>query len=107
MFSLASARSGRAFRAKPITTRAVPAGSHGSRSEAAAVLFTLGIRLVVGSGLDYRKSAIVGIATLGAPDASSVGAETSLRLLRHYASTVRHQKFRKADVVTITVKRRG
>ena len=47
------------------------------------------------------------IAILGAPTASSVGAETSLRLLRHYASRVRHQKFRKADVVTITVKRRG
>ena len=46
------------------------------------------------------------IATLGAPTASSVGAEMSLRLLRHYASTVRHQKFRNADVVTITVKRR-
>ena len=46
------------------------------------------------------------IAALGAPTASSIGAETSLRLLRHYASTVRHQKFRKADVVTITVKRR-
>ena len=46
------------------------------------------------------------IATLGVPTASSAGAETSLRLLRHYASTVRHQKFRKADVVTITVKRR-
>ena len=47
------------------------------------------------------------IAILGAPAASSAGAETSLRLLRHYASSVRHQKFRKADVVTITVKRRG
>ena len=45
------------------------------------------------------------IGMLGEPDASSVGAETSLRLLRHYASTVRHQKFRKADIVTITVKR--
>ena len=47
------------------------------------------------------------IAILGAPTASSVGAETSLRLLRHYASRVRHQKFRKADVVTVTVRRRG
>ena len=46
------------------------------------------------------------IAMLDEPTASSVGAETSLRLLHHYASTVRHQKFRKADVVTITVKRR-
>ena len=47
------------------------------------------------------------IATLGEPDASTVGEETSLRLLRHYASSVRHQKYRKTDVVTITVKRRG
>ena len=46
------------------------------------------------------------IATLGEPDSSSAEADTSLRLLRHYASTVRHQKFRKADIVTITVKRR-
>ena len=46
------------------------------------------------------------IATLDVPDASSTGSETSLRLLSHYASTVRHQKFRKVDVVTITVKRR-
>ena len=47
------------------------------------------------------------IATLGEPDASTVGEASSLRLLRHYASSVRHQKYRKTDVVTITVKRRG
>ncbi len=47
------------------------------------------------------------IATLAEPDASTVGEETSLRLLRHYASSIRHQKYRKAEVVTITVERRG
>ena len=47
------------------------------------------------------------IATLGEPDASTVGEASSLRLLRHYASSVRHQKYRKTDVVTITVKRQG
>ncbi len=47
------------------------------------------------------------IATLAEPDASTAGEETSLRLLRHYASSIRHQKYRKAEVVTITVKRRG
>ena len=47
------------------------------------------------------------MATLGEPDASTAGEETSLRLLRHYASSIRHQKYRKAEVVTITVKRRG
>ena len=46
------------------------------------------------------------IATLGEPDPSTVG-DTSLRLLRHYASSVRHQKYRTTDVVTITVNRRG
>ena len=35
------------------------------------------------------------IATLGEPDASTVGEETSLRLLHHYASSVRHQKYRR------------
>ena len=45
------------------------------------------------------------IATFGEPDASTVGEETSL--LRHFASSVRHQKYRKTDVVTITVKRQG
>ena len=64
------------------------------------------------AGLEFIAASTFGnledeIATLGEPTASAVGAETSLRLLRHYASTVRHQKFRKADVVTITVKRRG
>ena len=44
------------------------------------------------------------IATLGEPDDSITGSDSSLRLLRHYASSVRHQKFRKTDVVTISVK---
>ena len=47
------------------------------------------------------------IATLDEPDASTVGEETALRLLHHYASSVRHQKYRRADVVTVTVKRRS
>ena len=46
------------------------------------------------------------IATLGEPDDSITGSDSSLRLLRHYASSVRHQKYRKTDVVTISVKHR-
>lgn len=47
------------------------------------------------------------IATLGEPDHSITGTDSSLRLLRHYASSVRHQKYRTTDVVTISVKRQG
>ena len=47
------------------------------------------------------------IAVLGEPDTSTIGTDSSLRLLQHYASTVRHQQYRKTDVVTITVNRRS
>lgn len=33
--------------------------------------------------------------------------EISLRLLRHYASSVHHQKFHELDVVTVQVRARG
>ena len=39
-----------------------------------------------------------------APDISDV-REVSFRLLRHYASSVRHQKYHDVDIVTVTVER--
>ena len=60
------------------------------------------LEFVAGSGWGNIEDEI---ATLGEPDDSISGSDSSLRLLRHYASSVRHQKYRKTDVVTITVKR--
>ncbi len=60
------------------------------------------LEFVAGSGWGNIEDEI---ATLGEPDDSITGSDSSLRLLRHYASSVRHQKFRKTDVVTISVKR--
>ena len=61
------------------------------------------LEFVAGSGWGNIEDEI---ATLGEPDDSITGSDSSLRLLRHYASSVRHQKFRKTDVVTISVERR-
>ena len=41
------------------------------------------------------------------PDAGELEREMSLRLLRHHASTVRHQQYHGADVITVTVGRGG
>ena len=60
------------------------------------------LEFVAGSGWGNIEDEI---ATLGEPDDSITGSDSSLRLLRHYASSVRHQKFRKTDVVTISVQR--
>ena len=60
------------------------------------------LEFVAGSGWGNLEDEI---ATLGEPDHSITGSDSSLRLLRHYASSVRHQKFRKTEVVTISVKR--
>ena len=60
------------------------------------------LEFVAGSGWGNIEDEI---ATLGEPDDSITGSDSSLRLLRHYASSVRHQKYRKTDVVTISVKR--
>ena len=62
------------------------------------------LEFVAGSGWANIEDEI---ATLGEPEHSVTGTDSSLRLLRHYASSVRHQKFRKTDVVTISVKRGG
>ena len=62
------------------------------------------LEFIAGSGFGNIEDEI---ATLGEPDHSITGTDSSLRLLRHYASSVRHQKYRKTDVVTITVKRQG
>ena len=62
------------------------------------------LEFVAGSGWGNIEDEI---ATLGEPDHSLTGSDSSLRLLRHYASSVRHQKYRKTDVVTISVKRQG
>ena len=62
------------------------------------------LEFVAGSGCGNIEDEI---ATLGEPDHSLTGSDSSLRLLRHYASSVRHQKYRKTDVVTISVKRQG
>ena len=60
------------------------------------------LEFVAGSGWGNIEDEI---ATLGEPDHSITGSDSSLRLLRHYASSVRHQKFRKTEVVTISVQR--
>ena len=36
-----------------------------------------------------------------------VDAETPLRLLRHYASSIRHQQYHDIDILTIRVERSG
>ena len=43
--------------------------------------------------------ALLGERTAGTP----VDQEVSLRLLRHYASAVRHQQYHDTDVVTVRV----
>ena len=44
------------------------------------------------------------LAVLGEPAASGpVEEEVSLRLLRHYASSVRHHQYHDTDVVTVRV----
>ena len=44
------------------------------------------------------------MAMLGeGPPSMPVAEETSLRLLRHYASSVRHQQYHDTDVVTVRV----
>ena len=46
------------------------------------------------------------LALLGEqPDEISAEREVSLRLLRHLASSVRHQQFHDTDIVTVRVKR--
>ena len=60
------------------------------------------LEFVAGSGWGNIEDEI---ATLGEPEDSITGSDSSLRLLRHYASSVRHQKYRRTDVVTISVKR--
>ena len=62
------------------------------------------LEFIAGSGWGNIEDEI---ATLGEPDHSLTGTDSSLRLLRHHASSVRHQKYRKTDVVTISVKRQG
>ncbi len=48
------------------------------------------------------------MAVLGAPgDDASVEQEVSLRLLRHLASSVRHQQYHDLDIVTVQVKAPG
>ena len=43
------------------------------------------------------------LAYLGEQVESSDESEISFRLLRHYASSVRHQKYQGVDVVTVRV----
>ena len=43
------------------------------------------------------------LAYLGEQVESSDESELSFRLLRHYASSVRHQKYQGVDVVTVRV----
>ena len=45
------------------------------------------------------QMALLGERTAGTP----VDQEVSLRLLRHYASVVRHQQYHDTDVVTVRV----
>ena len=48
------------------------------------------------------------MALLGQPAAGvPVEQEVSLRLLRHYASSVRHYQYRDTDVVTVRVEAAG
>ena len=47
------------------------------------------------------------MALAGEPMESSPEQDVSLRLLRHFASTVRHQQYHDADIVTIRVERRA
>ena len=44
------------------------------------------------------------LAYLGETPDISDGREMSFRLLRHYASSVRHQKYHGVDIVTVNVK---
>ena len=59
------------------------------------------LEFVVGPGDENLQDRI---ALLGAPsDETSVEREASLRLLRHLASSVRHQQYRDTEVVTVRV----
>ena len=40
------------------------------------------------------------------PDRTSVEQELSLRLLRHFASSVRHQRFTNADILTARIEQK-
>ena len=112
-----------------------------------AMLFVIGMKIVVQDGIDYRKGLVAGVAFwIGAgfqnggifpeyfkedggavleliassrdeqnlqdriallgqyPEGPPVEREISLRLLRHVASSIRHQQYHDTDIVTIRVK---
>ena len=71
-----------------------------AREDGAAVLEFVAAATGADANLEDRI-ALLGEPGVGAP----VERELSLRLLRHLASSVRHQQYRSADVVTVHVRR--
>ena len=89
------------------------------------LLFVQGMKLIVEDGVDHRKAAVVGLsfwlteleflaaaagenledrlAYLSEQPEIMDEHEISFRLLRHYASSVRHQMYHDLDIVTVRV----
>ena len=72
-----------------------------------ALLFTLIVGIAFGGFRIYMKTHHPNRLFLSEEAESLEERDLSLRLLRHYAASVRHQKYHGLDVVTVTVNQTG